>query len=85
MKAVPIRLLVALALASFLSLACGDAEVGEECDDTGSRDECEDGAICTNEGTGAVCRMLCDETSQCPPHHACNGVSSSNLKSCQPD
>jgi hypothetical protein len=76
------RLAVAL---SVLMLACGGAEVGEECDEAGSTDECEDGAICTNEEAGAVCRFMCKETIECPAQHACNGVSGTSLKSCQPD
>jgi hypothetical protein len=76
---------VMLVLASVLLVACGSAEVGEECDDAGETDECEDDAICTNEDSGAVCRWLCDETSMCAAGHTCNGVSGSNLKSCQPD
>jgi hypothetical protein len=70
---------------SSLMLACGGSEVGEPCDEAGSTDECEDGAICTNEESGAVCRLQCKETHECPAQHACNGVSGSNLKSCQPD
>jgi hypothetical protein len=73
------------AFAAFSLLGCGGAEVGESCDDAGSTDDCEDGAICTNEDQGAVCRLLCKETAECPPAHSCNGVSGSNLKSCQPD
>jgi len=64
--------------------ACGDAEIGEECDDVGSTDECEDGAICTNEETGSVCRALCTDDTQCPETQACNGISGTNVKSCQP-
>ena len=66
-------------------LGCGDAEVGEECDEVGSGDDCEDGAICTNEETGAVCRSLCTDTADCPAAHACNGVANTNVKSCQPE
>ena len=67
------------------ALGCGASDVGEECDGVGSSDDCEDGAICTNEGTGAVCRWLCKETVDCPAGHSCNGVAGTNLKSCQPD
>ncbi len=70
---------------SVLMLACGGSEVGEECDEAGSTDECEDGAVCTNEESGAVCRLLCKDTMECPAQHACNGVSGTSLKSCQPD
>ena len=70
------RLAVVLSL---LLVACGGAEVGEDCDEAGATDECEDGAICTNEEAGAVCRSLCKETLECPAQHACNGVSGSSL------
>ena len=86
MRARPSRRLVrAFALTALLLLSCGSAEVGESCDDTGSTDACEDGAICTNENDEAVCRLLCKDTVECPAAHSCNGVSGSNLKSCQPD
>ena len=66
--------------------ACGASELGEECDDAGSSDDCVDGAICTNEEDGsAVCRALCSEQEDCKSGEACNGVSGSNQKSCQPD
>jgi len=80
------RTLPALALGVLLvgAVACGDAEIGEECDEVGSSDECEDGAICTNEETGAVCRAICTDDAQCPADHECNGISGTNVKSCQP-
>lgn len=65
--------------------ACGDPEVGEECDDVGSSTECEDGAVCTNEGGGAICRARCADQENCPPGFSCNGVEGTNVKSCQPD
>jgi hypothetical protein len=64
--------------------ACGDPEIGEECDDVGSTIECEHGAICTNQNGQAICRARCVEQEDCPPAYACNGVSGTNLKSCQP-
>ena len=75
-------------LSAFLLLGavgCGKAELGESCDDAGKTDECEDGAVCTNEDEGAACRALCEEQEDCPAGYACNGVSNTNLKSCQPD
>lgn len=77
------RLALLVALASAFT-ACGGAEVGESCDEAGSTDECVDDAICTNEDGRAVCRILCAEQVDCPVDHSCNGVSGSNLKSCQP-
>jgi hypothetical protein len=73
------------ALALCALAGCGDAEVGEECDEAGETDECEDGAVCTNDGDGAVCRALCKEQEDCPNGLTCNGVSDTSLKSCQPD
>lgn len=77
-------LLIALSC-SLLLIACGGAELGESCDDEGSTDECVDDAVCTNEGEGAACRALCKEQEDCPAGYACNGISSTSQKSCQPD
>jgi hypothetical protein len=71
-------------VALLLVTACGDPDIGEECDDAGSSTECEDGAICTNENGKAICRAGCVEQEDCPAGYACNGVSGTNLKSCQP-
>jgi hypothetical protein len=68
-----------------LLVGCGSAKIGEKCDDVGKADECEDGAICTNEASGGICRAVCVETATCPASHTCNGVSGTNVKSCQPD
>ena len=75
-----------LALALFLlALGCGGADVGEECDEAGKTDECVDGAVCTNEeGDRSRCRLLCKDKVDCSDGHDCNGVSGTNLKSCQP-
>jgi hypothetical protein len=70
--------------ASFLATACGDPEVGDECEDVGQPGECEDGAVCTNHGDKAVCRAPCVEQEDCGPGFSCNGVSGTNVKSCQP-
>jgi hypothetical protein len=32
----------------------------------------------------SICRAACVEQEDCPPAYACNGVSGTNLKSCQP-
>jgi hypothetical protein len=69
-------------------LACGEGEIGDACDEPGSTDECVDDAVCTNENSDSddenVCRQLCEEQEDCPDDLNCNGVSGSNLKSCQP-
>ncbi|HEY3493032.1 MAG TPA: hypothetical protein VGK73_00025 [Polyangiaceae bacterium] len=74
----------ALVLASLVG-ACGKADIGEACDDVGKEDECVDGAVCTNQDDGAACRRLCDDQDECPAGESCNGVSGTNLKSCQPE
>ena len=66
-------------------LACGgEAEIGEECDTAGSSDECVSGAVCTDDLGGRRCRRVCSDDAQCVATEACNGVSSTNIKSCQP-
>lgn len=66
-------------------VGCGGADIGEECDSAGSRDECVDGAICTNEEADVNrCRRLCDTDEDCETGESCNGVSGSSDKSCQP-
>lgn len=74
-----------LAAALLFATGCGKPELGEECDEAGDPDACEDGALCTNEESGAVCRKLCREQEDCASGEACNGVSNTDLKSCQPD
>jgi hypothetical protein len=67
------------------SVACsGESEIGEECDTAGSTDECVEGAICTNDDSGLACRRQCKDDAQCADTEACNGVSGTNIKSCQP-
>ena len=67
------------------SLGCGTADIGEECDGAGSTDDCVDGAICTNESDKNVCRVICEDDMDCNADtESCNGVTSSNIKSCQP-
>ena len=80
-----LRALRNLIVLSSLLAGCGSAKIGEQCDDIGESDECEDGAICTNEASGGICRAICTETVDCPASHTCNGVSGTNVKSCQPD
>ena len=74
-----------LLLSGVVSVGCGRAEIGEECDGVGSTDDCDEGAICTNEEGRGICRQLCTETVQCPAAHTCNGIAGTNLKSCQPE
>jgi hypothetical protein len=63
---------------------CGASDIGEECDTSGSIDDCVGGAICTAFGTANTCYKLCKEQTECSAEEDCNGVSGSNLKSCQP-
>jgi len=67
------------------AVACGGkSDLGEECDTPGSTDDCVPGTVCTNDLGGRRCRAICAEDSQCAPTDACNGVSGTNIKSCQP-
>ena len=70
----------------FILLAgCGRGDIGDSCDTSGKEDECVDEAICTKGADGAtVCRKRCTEDSQCASAEKCNGVSATNIKSCQP-
>ena len=70
-----------------LSFACGSAsEIGESCETAGSQDECVKNAICTNDsGDVLACQQSCEEKEECPAGYNCNGISGSNLKSCQLD
>jgi hypothetical protein len=67
------------------SAGCGSPGLGETCDKAGATDACEDGLVCTNESDRNVCRQLCTDQAQCAAGLGCNGVSGTNLKSCQPD
>ena len=68
-----------------LCTGCGRGDVGEACDKSGDPDECVDEAICTKESeTSTTCRRRCTDDAQCPATEKCNGVSATNIKSCQP-
>ncbi|MCO4763936.1 MAG: hypothetical protein KC502_20650 [Myxococcales bacterium] len=66
-------------------LACASSEIGDACDTSGAADECVEGAICTQINSGDnVCRKTCTADTDCGSEEACNGVSGSSTKSCQP-
>lgn len=68
-----------------LALGCASAEIGDECDTSGAKDECVDGAICTADSGGTkTCRKSCTTDDQCGATEQCNGISGANTKSCQP-
>jgi hypothetical protein len=74
-----------LVLTFVLFVGCGRADTGEGCDKSGDEKECVDEAICTKDATGAsTCRKRCSDDSQCSSTEKCNGVSATNIKSCQP-
>jgi len=74
-----------LALVLVLLVGCGRGDIGESCDTSGKEDECVDEAICTKGADGATtCRRRCADDSQCASTEKCNGVSGTNIKSCQP-
>ncbi len=80
------KLLVMLACLSFVTLgtACGRADIGDSCDRPGNADECVDAAMCTQTANGARCLPRCVDDTQCAATEACNGVASTNIKTCQP-
>jgi hypothetical protein len=76
---------VVLFLLATLGLGCGEkGSLGESCDTSGSLDECEEGTICTMLNGTSTCYQICTDQAQCPTGWNCNGVPSSNIKSCQP-
>ena len=76
--------LKALALL-LVTLAAGCAgDIGEACDKSGAENECVDEAICTSTATGTFCLKRCTDDLDCAANEQCNGVSGSNIKSCQP-
>jgi hypothetical protein len=72
-------------MAWIAAVGCGGADIGEPCDEPGKTDECVDGALCTNDSSGNFCRKICRDSDECPMGYACNGVSGTSTKSCQPD
>jgi hypothetical protein len=76
---------ILLACMSTAFAGCGSPGLGETCDKAGSTDACEDGLVCTNESDRNTCQQLCTDQAQCTAGLSCNGVSGTNLKSCQPD
>jgi hypothetical protein len=77
---------VAAAWLIALVAACGGhAPIGDPCDTAGETRGCEDGAVCTNQASGNVCRKLCTAQTDCHTGETCNGISGTSLKSCQPD
>jgi hypothetical protein len=85
-RAWPLSCLAPFVLAPLLAFTLGcAADIGDECDKSGSKDECVDGAICTqiSDGTNA-CRKSCTDDTECGANEQCNGVSGANTKSCQP-
>ncbi|MBM4344294.1 MAG: hypothetical protein FJ100_13070 [Deltaproteobacteria bacterium] len=73
--------------AALLTGACAsEGQVGDSCGAAGkSAGECASGAICTNTSGGKnYCRKVCTEQKDCAATEACNGVSGSSTKSCQP-
>ena len=69
-----------------LAVACGGADIGEECEEGGSTDECVSGGVCTNDSEGLRCREICDTDADCEntTDWSCNGITGTSIKSCQP-
>ena len=68
--------------------ACGgEAELGEECAESGVEDgECTDGAICgkSSDAEDALrCLKVCNVKEDCASAEDCNGVEGSSVKGCR--
>ena len=75
----------AVLLSGLLALAACKADIGEECDKTGSTAECVEGSACDTLGGGSTvlqCLKVCTSGVDCPTTRACTGVSGGNLKAC---
>jgi len=78
------RIFLMVATAAFL-VGCGKPKVGESCKTAGDASLCESTAMCTNNASGtATCRTICTDNAQCATTEQCNGISGSNIRSCQP-
>lgn len=53
------------------------------CTQPGTVDVC-GGGVCTNLSSGSYCLARCADKIDCRASYNCNGISGSNLKSCQP-
>lgn len=82
------KVLVLATMAAALA-SCGKADLNEACDTAGSTDECKDGLVCTNftsnGASGNSCFKQCTDQTDCTSTQSCNGVSGTNIKSCQPN
>ena len=79
------RILTTLAVLAAVAFGCATAEIGDECETSGSKDECVDGAICSPVAGANTCRKICTDQAQCAATESCLGVAGSNEKSCQPE
>jgi len=80
------HLLIAASLVTFAVIACGGADVGDECDAEGQADkECVDGAVCGKDKTGKlVCQTICTTDVGCQSGEVCGAiVGPSNLRGCR--
>ncbi len=78
---------IVLFLSAAFAIGCAsEGAIGDSCGTAGkTTDECVSGAICTNSSGGKnACRKICTEQKDCATNEACNGVSGSSTKSCQP-
>jgi hypothetical protein len=69
-------------------VACGDGDIGEDCDEEGVvGGECVDGAVCGKRDSqtagGLVCLKQCTTQADCGSGEDCNGVGSTSLKGCR--
>ncbi len=70
----------------FVLVACGNSDIGEDCDEEGRvGGECVDGAVCGKNNAGSlVCLKQCTTQVECSAGEDCNGVGGTSLKGCRP-
>ena len=49
----------------------------------GTQDDCPVNSLCTAFAGGSFCARICQNQSECRTGYTCNGVTGSNVKTCQ--
>ncbi|MDH5719009.1 MAG: hypothetical protein OEZ13_00155 [Spirochaetia bacterium] len=83
MKKQFLTVLAAMLTIFFITVSCAN-DVGETCESLGSSDECVDEGVCGDYDGILQCLQVCTADADCSSTEACNGVSGTNIKGCQP-
>ncbi|MFL5318519.1 MAG: hypothetical protein ACJ790_02610 [Myxococcaceae bacterium] len=69
-------------------LSCNTNQPGgyctKGCSVEGSGTECPGGSVCSSQGGGLLCALVCQGQNDCRAEYECNGVSGSDQKTCRP-